>query len=92
MQSILETDDVQIVISSTKILFDTINDLLLRICENRQDDEQLIVKCDILRQKLDMLLDTLKEEESGIHDDDELFKTLNEIAKKSASEIRIVEP
>lgn len=33
-----------------------------------------------------MLLDTLKEEEAGLHGDDELIRTLKEIAQKSASE------
>lgn len=38
------------------------------------------------RQKLDMLLETLKEENNGALAGDDLMKTLNEIARKSASE------
>lgn len=86
LQSILEADDLQIVVSSTRILCETVNSLLTRLSDNCRDDMQLSVKCDILKQKLDMLLDTLIEEESGAHDDDELLKTLNAIAKKSVSE------
>lgn len=35
-----------------------------------------------------MLLDTLKEEESGVHVGDDLLKTMEEIAFRSASERR----
>jgi hypothetical protein len=35
-----------------------------------------------------MLLDTLKDEESGVHVGDDLLKTLDEIAVRSASERR----
>lgn len=38
------------------------------------------------RQKLDMLLETLKEENNGALAGDDLMKTLNDIARKSASE------
>ena len=38
------------------------------------------------RQKLGMLLDTLKDEESGAHCGDDMLKTIVEIANKSASE------
>jgi diacylglycerol kinase (ATP) len=38
------------------------------------------------RQKLGMLIDALREEENGLHQDDEMMRSLNEIAKKSASE------
>lgn len=40
------------------------------------------------RQKVGMLLDTLKEEESGVHVGDDLLKTMEEIAFRSASERR----
>jgi diacylglycerol kinase (ATP) len=40
------------------------------------------------RQKIGMLLDTLKEEESGAHVGDDLLKTMEEIAFRSASERR----
>ncbi|KAG4078409.1 hypothetical protein HA402_013120 [Bradysia odoriphaga] len=86
LQSIIETEDFDIVISSTKMLCESVNDFLARIVDHCGDEEQLNVKCDILRQKLDMLLETLKEENSGALAGDELIKTLNEIARKSASE------
>lgn len=38
------------------------------------------------RQKLGMLLDTLKDEESGAHCGDDMLKTIVDIANKSASE------
>lgn len=41
-----------------------------------------------IRQKVGMLLDTLKEEESGAHVGDDLLKTMEEIAFRSASERR----
>lgn len=44
--------------------------------------------CDGCRQKVGMLLDTLKEEESGAHVGDDLLKTMEEIAFRSASERR----
>lgn len=43
------------------------------------------------RQKLGMLLDTLKDDENGTHCDDELLKMLSEIAMKSASERTTIE-
>lgn len=33
-----------------------------------------------------MLLDTLRDEENGLHREDELLKTLKEIAEKGATE------
>jgi hypothetical protein len=48
-QSIIETDDFQVVIASVRILCETVNEFLNRITEQHQNDEQLIIKCDILR-------------------------------------------
>lgn len=42
----------------------------------------------LCRQKVGMLLDTLKEEESGVHVGDDLLKTMEEIAFRGASERR----
>lgn len=39
------------------------------------------------RQKLVMLIDTVKDEEGNVHGNDELISTINEIAFKSASEM-----
>lgn len=52
LQSIVETEDFQIVINSTKNLFITINELLSRITQNCREDEQMGVKCDILRYRI----------------------------------------
>lgn len=48
-QSIIDTDDFQVVLASTKMLCETVNDILGRVIEPHRDDEQLNVKCDILR-------------------------------------------
>ncbi|XP_037923705.1 diacylglycerol kinase eta [Hermetia illucens] len=84
LKSIVETDDFQVVVSSTKILCETIDELLVKISENRKDDEQLNLKCDILRQKLGMLLDALKDEEAGEYRGDDLFQLLRDIIKQSS--------
>lgn len=65
LRSIVETDDVQILINATKTLCETIDELLEQMCEHRKNDEQLTAKCDILMQKLNMLLDALRAEESS---------------------------
>uniref|UniRef100_A0A1B0GQ62 Diacylglycerol kinase n=1 Tax=Phlebotomus papatasi TaxID=29031 RepID=A0A1B0GQ62_PHLPP len=88
LQALLETEDLQVIIAATKDLCDTVNTLLARIGDCVRSDEQLGIKCDILRHKLVMLLDSLQEEESGIHGDDDLVKTLNDIAKRSLAERR----
>lgn len=49
LQSIVETDDLQVVIESTKTLCETVTDLLARISDLSRIDEQLGIKCDILR-------------------------------------------
>lgn len=49
IQSIIETDDFQAVIASVRILCETINDFIGRVTETHRDDEQLLIKCDILR-------------------------------------------
>lgn len=48
-QSIIDTDDFQVVIASVRILCETVNEFLNRATEQYRDDEQLIIKCDILR-------------------------------------------
>lgn len=84
LSSIVETEDTLTLIASTKTLCETIDELLVRICENRKEDEQLSMKCDILRQKLSMLLDALKEEETGEHNGDDLLSTINSIISRSS--------
>lgn len=48
-QSIIDTDDFQVVIASVRILCETVNEFLNRVTETHRDDEQLLIKCDILR-------------------------------------------
>jgi hypothetical protein len=46
----VDTDDFQVVIASVRILCETVNEFLNRVTEaHRRDDEQLLIKCDILR-------------------------------------------
>lgn len=52
------------------------------------NSERLIIHPSIPRQKIGMFLDTLKEEENGVHVGDDLLKTMEEIAFRSASERR----
>lgn len=86
LQSIIETDDFDVMLSSTRFLCETINAFVARVCEINVDDEQLMVKCDLLREKLVMLLDTLKEEETVIQrDEDELLTSLKELANTGMS-------
>lgn len=48
-QSIIDADDFQVVLASVRILCETVNDFLNRVTETHRDDEQLLIKCDILR-------------------------------------------
>lgn len=86
LRSIVETDDLTVLVSCTKILCETTEELVDKICENRKEDDQLIIKCDILRQKLNMLLDALKIEETGEHSGDDLRASIRSIISKSSAE------
>ncbi|KAH8329803.1 hypothetical protein KR074_010420 [Drosophila pseudoananassae] len=83
LRFIVETNDTQTLISSTQSLCETIDDLVTRISEHHREDEQLAVKCDILRQKLSMLLDALQEEEMGAHSGDDLIATIRSLIARS---------
>ncbi|XP_039231591.1 diacylglycerol kinase eta isoform X11 [Drosophila yakuba] len=83
LRFIVETSDTQTLISSTRNLCDTVDDLVCRISEHHKDDEQLAVKCEILRQKLNMLLDALQEEEMGAHSGDDLIATIRSLIARS---------
>ncbi|XP_017090473.2 diacylglycerol kinase eta isoform X3 [Drosophila bipectinata] len=86
LRFIVETNDTQTLISSTQSLCETIDDLVNRISEHHREDEQLAVKCDILRQKLSMLLDALQEEEMGAHSGDDLIATIRSLIARSIPE------
>ncbi|XP_058801772.1 diacylglycerol kinase eta isoform X2 [Phymastichus coffea] len=66
ISNILHSDQESIVISSAKVLCETVKDLAIRISETSMGtgDQQLGNKCDVLQQKLDQLLHTLDKEES----------------------------
>ncbi|KAH8294901.1 hypothetical protein KR018_004265 [Drosophila ironensis] len=83
LRLIVETNDTQTLISSTQTLCETIDDLVTRISEYRKDDEQLSIKCDILKEKLSMLMDALQEEEMGAHTGDDLIATIRNLIERS---------
>lgn len=65
IQNILQSDETSVVLNSTKHLCETIKDLASQVAESSlaRGDEQLSSKCDILYQKLELLLQTLNNEE-----------------------------
>ncbi|CAD7093075.1 unnamed protein product [Hermetia illucens] len=62
LKSIVETDDFQVVMLSANNLYAIINNLLVKIFDSRKNDERLTLKCLILMQKMEMLLDALNQE------------------------------
>ncbi|XP_017848729.1 diacylglycerol kinase eta isoform X5 [Drosophila busckii] len=76
LRYIVDTNDTQTLLSSTRLLCDIVDELISRIIEHHRDDEPLAIKCDILKQKLTMLLDALQEEETGAHSGDDLIATI----------------
>lgn len=85
LRNIVETDDTQTLITATKTLCKTLDELMVQISESRKDDDQLLSKCDILREKLGMLLEALRDEETGAHAGDDLLATISSIISKSAA-------
>lgn len=87
LSQIVDTDDFHQVIHSTKHLCDTIYKLLARVSAPNMSDDQMSVKCDLLKQKLDMLLDALKEENATSIVGEELTRTLNDLTSRRHSVI-----
>lgn len=87
LSQIVDTDDFHQVIHSTKHLCDTIYKLLARVSVPNMSDDQMAVKCDLLKQKLDMLLDALKEENAQSVVGEELTRTLNDLTSRRHSVI-----
>lgn len=87
LSQIVDTDDFHQVIHSTKHLCDTIYKLLARVSVPNMSDDQMTVKCDLLKQKLDMLLDALKEENASSIVGEELTRTLNDLTSRRHSVI-----
>ncbi|CAD7093079.1 unnamed protein product [Hermetia illucens] len=81
LRSIVETDDFQDVMSSSKTLCEKVDEFLVKISENVKHDERLALKCNIVRQKLEMLLDTLKDEEANKYGDNDSFQLLADIVE-----------
>lgn len=65
IQNVVQSDETSVVLNSAKHLCDIIKDLATQVTESTLAgrDEQLNLKCDILQQKLDLLLQTLTNEE-----------------------------
>lgn len=64
LQNILQSDETSVVLNSAKRLCETVKDFATQVAESSltKGDEQLSRKCDILQQKLDLLLQTLTSE------------------------------
>ncbi|XP_014484616.1 PREDICTED: diacylglycerol kinase eta isoform X6 [Dinoponera quadriceps] len=71
--NILQSDQDNVVISSAKVLCETVKDFATHILEASLNtgDQQLGEKCEVLQQKLDLLLQTLSKEESYLFDNGE---------------------
>lgn len=84
LHALLEAEDFQVVVSATKNICEVVHTLLARLNTTLTSDEQLEVKCDILKLKFEMLLDTLNEEEQGLYGDDELLSTIRTEVRKAS--------
>ena len=65
LQNILQSDETSVVLNSAKRLCETVKNFAAQVCESSlaKGDEQLGKKCDVLHQKLEMLLQTLTSEQ-----------------------------
>lgn len=65
LQNILQSDETSVILNSAKRLCETVKEFVTQVAESliTRGDEQLSKKCDILQQKLDMLLATLTSEQ-----------------------------
>lgn len=50
-------------LASTSTLVETVNEFIGRIMESNHDDDNLVLKCNALREKVDFLLNFLKGDE-----------------------------
>ncbi|KAF3430010.1 hypothetical protein E2986_08158 [Frieseomelitta varia] len=67
--NILESDQENVVLSSIKILCDTVKDFATYIMENiNSEDQHVEEKCKILQQKLDLFLEILCKEEGHLNE------------------------
>ncbi|CAH0557041.1 unnamed protein product [Brassicogethes aeneus] len=65
LQNILQSDETSVIINSAKRLMETVKDVVAQLADSSltKGDEQLARKCDILQQKLELLLQTLTSEQ-----------------------------
>ncbi|XP_063914006.1 diacylglycerol kinase eta isoform X5 [Zophobas morio] len=65
LQNILQSDETSVILNSAKRLCETVKEFATQVSESSitRGDEQLGKKCDILQQKLDLLLATLTSEQ-----------------------------
>lgn len=73
LSKILTSDQHSVVISSAKVLCETVKDFVARVgkayertTENREESETMARKCSVLNEKLDSLLKTLSDESQAI--------------------------
>ncbi|KAF2903351.1 hypothetical protein ILUMI_02836 [Ignelater luminosus] len=90
LQNILQSDDTSTVLNSAKRLCETVKDFATQVSESSliKGDEQLSKKCDILQQKLELLLQTLTSEQIDItrlEFDDDITKTSKEETESEVS-------
>ncbi|XP_029155939.1 diacylglycerol kinase eta isoform X3 [Nylanderia fulva] len=73
ISNILQSDQESVVLSSAKVLCETVKDFATHILEASLNtgDQQLGEKCEALQQKLDLLLQTLSKEEKYLFDNAE---------------------
>ncbi|CAG2063898.1 unnamed protein product, partial [Timema podura] len=66
LTTILQSDQHSVVIASAKVLCETVKDFTMRAAAVSlgQGDQQFSDKCQVLKEKLDLLLSTLHNEES----------------------------
>ncbi|XP_044743893.1 diacylglycerol kinase eta [Chrysoperla carnea] len=67
LQNILHSDETTVVLNSAKHLCEAVKDFVFQVSKTSltQGDETFSSKCDVLNQKLDLLLQTLTQEELG---------------------------
>ncbi|XP_017784674.1 PREDICTED: diacylglycerol kinase eta isoform X2 [Nicrophorus vespilloides] len=93
LQNILQSDETSVVLTSAKRLCETVKDFVTQVGESSltHGDDQIIKKCDILQQKLDMLLQTLTSEQidaMNIEYDDEDNPKANDTESEMSFEKR----
>ncbi|XP_014254870.1 diacylglycerol kinase eta isoform X2 [Cimex lectularius] len=83
LSNILESEDHSSILSSAKVLCETVKDFIMRAGEISlsQGDDELNLKCTVLREKLDQMLNSLLEEGLEL-DEEKLEKYTTEKAEK----------